>query len=89
MDINQDGIMNWGEQVNDVLVYLTTTDRTWQSEAYTTDGEAMIPLAGLPENQDLLILVPYLHRSANLTIKGTNIESQIDLNLPTYPSYLP
>lgn len=89
MDINQDGVMNWGEGVNDVLVYLTTTDRTWQTEAYTTDGEALIPLAGLPENQDLLILVPYLHRSANLKIKGTNIESQIDLNLPTYPSYLP
>ena len=84
--------MNWGEQIDDVLVNLTTASRTWETEAYTVGGEALIPLAGAPTGQELIVLIPYLHRSGVIKLKAeetSQITSQIDLTMPTLPSYLP
>lgn len=89
LDSNQNGLMDWGEEINDVLVYVTTRQRTWESEAYTQQGEALIPLSGLPTAQEVLVLVPYLHRSGVVSVEGTLITSSIDLTLPVYPAYLP
>ena len=84
--------MNRGEEIDDILVSLTTLDRTWSTDAYTVGGEAVIPLAGAPAGKELVVLIPYLHRSGQIKVEAKDaqqITSQIDLELPTLPSYLP
>ena len=89
LDTNRNEIMEWGEEVNDVLVYVTTRDRAWSSEAYTANGEALIPLAGVPTDEQVIVLVPYLHQGGVVKVKSTTITSSIPLDVPVYPAYLP
>lgn len=81
--------MNWGEEVSDMLVYVATRDRRWDAEAYTMNGEAILPLSGLSAGQEVVVLVPYLHQSAIVHVDGGDLDSTIVLEFPTYPAYLP
>lgn len=89
LDTNANGLMDFSEEVNDVLVFVTTRDRAWQSEAYTANGEAVIPLLGLPAEAEVIVLVPYLHQGGVVKVKGNTVSSSIDLVVPVYPAYLP
>ena len=87
-DINNDGLMSWGEEIDDILVYITTRDQRWSTEAYTVGGKVKIPLNGAPD-EELVIIIPYLHRSAELKLNEGIIKTQVDLNTTILPSYLP
>lgn len=89
VDINGDGRMNWGEEVEDTLVYAATTDGRWTSESYSVAGKAVIALAGVPPASELVVLVPYLHLSAVVPANSGAVASRIPLVLPIYPAYLP
>ena len=89
VDINGDGRMNWGEEVEDTLVYATTPDGRWTNESYSVGGKAVIALAGVPASSDLVVLVPYLHLSAAVPANSGSVASRIPLVLPIYPAYLP
>ncbi|MCB0078408.1 MAG: hypothetical protein KDD73_13420, partial [Anaerolineales bacterium] len=39
LDVNRDGLMNWGEETEGVLVVATVPDRSWETEAYVAAGE--------------------------------------------------
>lgn len=89
LDVNRDGVMNWGEASEGILVVATVASGQWQQEAYVVEGTVFLDLADAPVGEELLILVPYLHRSARLPLEGGLIRSQITLQMPIYPSYLP
>jgi hypothetical protein len=89
LDVNRDNLMNWGEETEQVLVVVTSRDRRWENEAYTSLGEAILPFSGVQPESELLVLVPYLHRSATFSVKDGEVQSEIRLDLPSYPVYLP
>lgn len=89
LDVNRDGLMNRGEETENVLVVATVPSRSWETEAYVTRGEVALDLTGLPADEELILLVPYLHQSARIRPEGGELRSEIALDLPTYPAYLP
>lgn len=89
VDSNRNGVMDFGEEAENVLVFATTRDRSFEAEGYTTTGEALLPLSALSEDEELLLLVPYLHRAANFRQQGGTVTSDVALDLPIYPVYLP
>lgn len=89
IDSNRNGVMDYGEEVESVLVYATTRDRRFEMEGYTSKGEAVLPLSEMTEDEELLLLVPYLHRAASFQQRGGTITSDVALDLPQFPVYLP
>ena len=81
--------MDYGEEAENILVYATTRDRRFEMEGYTSKGEAVLPLTDMTEDEELLLLVPYLHRAASFQQRGGTITSDVALDLPQYPVYLP
>jgi len=91
VDVNRDRLPGDEEGAEDVLVLATTADRRWQGQAYTTNGEALIPLPPLSPGAEVQVRVPYLHRSGRFKVPRDrgDIEAEIRLALPKYPVYLP
>lgn len=89
IDSNRNGVMDFGEEAENVLVFATTRDRSFEAEGYTRTGEVVLPLTGLAEDEELLLLVPYLHRAASFQQKNSTVTSDVALDLPLYPVYLP
>lgn len=89
IDSNRNGVMDYGEEAENILVYATTRDRRFEMEGYTSKGEAVLPLTDMTEDEELLLLVPYLHRAASFQQRGGTITSDVALDLPQYPVYLP
>lgn len=89
IDASGDGLLGPGEGMEGVRVVATTRDRLWQVEAYAVGGEVHLPLATLPSGAEVVLLVPYLHRSATLNAPTGADTSTLALPLPELPLYLP
>jgi hypothetical protein len=89
IDLNRNRLMDYGEETHNVLVHMATRDRTWTQEAYALYGEAHLSTDGLPDDTEVVVMVPYLHYAVPIQLRDQTRLTQVPLLYPTYPVVLP
>jgi hypothetical protein len=90
LDTNHDGLFEFGEGVNDLLLIVNTGG--WTVQDILQNGESWLALPGdLLPGSDVQVQIPYLHWSDVLRAPkpGEILDASLRLEPPQYPVSLP